>query len=62
VESLKLSNPRKLSIQPFLEELKMGIRKTPGELFAKSVLKKKLSSSKSVLGRKRKADVSEAVT
>ena len=47
-----------ISIQPFLEELKMGIYKTPVELSAKSVVKKKLRSSKSVLGRKRKVEVS----
>ena len=34
----------------------MGIHKTPGELCAKSRSKKKLHSSKSVLGRKRKAN------
>jgi len=35
----------------------MGIHKTPVDLYAKSVFKKNLLSSKSVLGRKRKAKV-----
>ena len=35
----------------------MGIHKTPVDLFAKSVSREKLSSSKLGLGRKRKARV-----